>query len=66
MFDAYRADDVFGFNTLRINSQGSVATVEPSVHVCFFNEAFDEEFVSDLTSALEKLRGRIEKSFTRA
>jgi len=59
LLDEFRQDDVFGYGTVRVHSQGSVSTVGPFVHVYFLNEGFDQEFVSDLTLALKNLRGRI-------
>lgn len=58
-YDSFDAQDVFGYNWVRIRTQGSVAVVEPCVHVYFLNETFDQEFVSDLTLALKNLRDRI-------
>ena len=60
--DDFRQDDVFGYDTVRIHSQGSVSTVGPFIHVYFLNEGFDQEFVSDLTLALKNLRDRIKGS----
>lgn len=59
LLDEFRQDDVFGYDTVRVHSQGSVSTVGPFVHVYFLNEGFDQEFVSDFTLALKNLRGRI-------
>ena len=59
MLDRFRTDDVFGYETVRVASQGSVASCYPSVHMFFMNEGFDEQFVSDLTLALKNLRARI-------
>lgn len=62
MLDKFRTDDVFGYETIRVSSQGSVASCEPSVHTFFMNEGFDQQFVSDLTLALKNLRDRINGS----
>jgi hypothetical protein len=62
MMDAFRIDDVFGWDTVRVTSQGSVSTCEPLVHVYFVNEGFDQAFISDLTLALKNLRERIQVS----
>ena len=59
MLDTYRQHDIAGFSDLHFVAQGSVTTIDPSVHVYFLNEGFDEEFVIDVGLALEGLRSRI-------
>lgn len=59
MLDVFQTYDVPGFDRVRIVSQRSVSSVEPAAHVFLVNEAFDEEFASDVTTALKNLRSRI-------
>jgi hypothetical protein len=57
--EKFQQDDVAGWDTVRITSQGSVSSVEPAVHVFIINDAFDEEFAEEIKVALRNLRERI-------